>query len=339
MNPTDRDTPQPRRAGFQGWRWVFASSIAGLCVAAGLTSIRQAEAQRPAAADAPAHSVSVTDDTGRTVTFTEPATKIAVVNPFAVQVLEQLGVVPVLRPELPANVSEPLADVPVMALTHSAGPSLEQLIASQPDLVITSPTYGAFSDRIAQATGAKVLSFEIDSIEDYMGRVHDLGQIVAKPDEAKELIRSARARLEHVPAGRDAGRPRVFALFGAPGSFYAFHQDSFLGDLVDVSGGQMIPTGSPNKTYAQLASFSLESVIASDPDVILVVSHLGGGRTVDQLAADPGWSTLRAVRTGAVYSISEERTIIAPGMDLFETLNEVRDSLAASLAAGLAGAN
>ena len=49
--------------------------------------------------------------------------------------------------------------------------------------------------------------------------------------------------------------------------------------------------------------FSLEQVIAQDPDVILSVRH--SGKPMPDLSRVPGWQRLRAVRDGRVYLLNE----------------------------------
>ncbi|HSN28130.1 MAG TPA: ABC transporter substrate-binding protein, partial [Kofleriaceae bacterium] len=95
-----------------------------------------------------------------------------------------------------------------------------------------------------------------------------------------------------------ATRPRVACLEWIEP---IFHMGNWGPELVARAGGESV-LGTPG---AHSAAIAWDGVRAADPDVLVVAPC---GFTVDRtlremplLAAQPGWATLRAVRTGRVF--------------------------------------
>ena len=101
---------------------------------------------------------------------------------------------PVARPHIPLEFVYPPAahDIPVVAVSHSAGPNIKQMAAAQPDLVLTSPTYGRFAEPIQQALSVPVLIYDVDTVADVLEKVVERDPEVmlvvrhGSPSEARE---------------------------------------------------------------------------------------------------------------------------------------------------------
>ena len=72
--------------------------------------------------------------------------------------------------------------------------------------------------------------------------------------------------------------------------------------------------------------YSLEGIVAADPDVILI-SDYGGGSTVEQFCALAGYGELRAVQEGHVYALTDD-LISRPGPRGTEGFAQVVEALA-----------
>ena len=67
-----------------------------------------------------------------------------------------------------------------------------------------------------------------------------------------------------------------------------------------MAGGENVAAGSE---YAW-PMYSLEGIVAADPDVILI-SDYGDGTAAEQFCALPGYGELRAVQEGHVYALTD----------------------------------
>ncbi len=74
---------------------------------------------------------------------------------------------------------------------------------------------------------------------------------------------------------------------------------TLLDDLINLAGGEnVVPEG-----LNRYPTWGIESVLAADPDVILVSPHPG---QVDPSAYYRGWPELKAVRTGRLVTIDAD---------------------------------
>lgn len=248
--------------------------------------------------------------------------RIAVLLPFAADQLLQLGVRPVAVPGLAGDPPDAWRGIPTIAMDHSAGPNLEQLMAAGPDVIITSSVYAQFVPAMKRSTDAEVVVMDINSIADVSDHIEQLGQIADREDDARSLITSIEGRLS--ATAEDADPVRVLAVFGTPHAFYAFLPSSYLGDLVEHAGGEMI-TGDlqSHGIFRGLAPLSMEAVIDRDPDHLLVVFHGPEESARAMLENDALWGGLTAVQSGHVTFLKDDLYAMRPGSDLPRAMAEI----------------
>ena len=281
---------------------------------------------------------TVMDDVGREVEIPFRPQRIAVTNSWMVEVLMSCGHAPVARPQIPLEFVYPPAahDIPVIAVSHSAGPNLEQLAAARPDLVLTSPTYGRFAEPVQQALGVPVLVYNVDTVSDVLEKVQTLGSLAGCEAKAQQAVADLRAKISQQQEGLPETGPDVFAIFGTSESFLGFTSASYLGDMVTLLGGSMITDGDPPYVYRGIPDpaytpFSLEKVVESDPDAILVVRHGAPSQAREAnfsgLFTNPAWAGLTAIDTGRLHELSEWLYIRYPGPRVTWAMAELRPLL------------
>ena len=251
--------------------------------------------------------------------------RIATLLPFAADQLLQMGAQPVCIPGLRGRAPEGWEGIPSVQLDHSAGPNLEQLIAVNPDYIITGSTYAQFMPHIESVTGSKIVVMDVNSIASVMENIRILGEIAGREQEAEGLVSSLEARL--APPMDLIGEDQqidVLAVFGTPHSFYAFLPDSYLGDLVHHAGGRMGPEGlTSHKVYRGLAPLSMEMVVEFDPDLLLVLFHGPEETSRAMFEGDPLWGSLGAVHEGRMQFLSDDLYAMRPGSQLDRAILEI----------------
>lgn len=290
-----------------------------------------ADPQANAKAGASGEGRVFVDDVGREVRLPASAERVVAGASFAVEYLAALEQRPVLRPDVPiAGVGEMAGDIqsiPTLAIDHSVGPNIEQIVAADPDLVVLSPTFARFADTIEGAADTVVVVLSIGNLAEVSDKAQTFGELIGKPDAGAALAENLTRRIASIQAP-DAEPPTVFPLFGTPAAFFAFLPDSYLGSMVEHLGGRMVTANMPaSQTSRQLAPFSIEALIAADPDVILMVHHGPAGEMADALAERGSWSGLRAVQNGRVHRVSERLFMTNPGPSAVRALRALRELL------------
>lgn len=295
----------------------------------------------PTVTPTPAPStVTVIDDFGREVEIPYRPERLAVTSAFMVELTMACGYRPVARPDIPPEYIYPLEahDIPSFGVSHSAGPNLEQLAVAQPDLIISSPTYSQFIPSIEQTLGVPVLVHDVASVDGIIQKIRDYGNLVGCEEKAEVAAQDLVGRIETLQEGLPETTPKVFAIFGTSQSFLGFMPNSYLGDMIGLLGGQLITEGSPpyvsSRTGAanpKYTPFSMEKVVESDPDVILVVRHGAPSEAREgnfaSLFDSPAWSGLRAVEEGHVYELSEWLFLRYPGPRVVLAMEQLRSIL------------
>ena len=201
-------------------------------------------------------------------------------------------------------------------------PSYEAILALRPDLVIGArgPAGRTLTDRL-EARGVRTYFPPAESFDDVEKMMLGLGDLLGARDGAERAVSTMRAEIASVEArARAKPKVRVLLLFGldpavaaGPGTL-AHEMLTRLGAVNVVDQGTGYPV------------LGVERVLALDPDVI-VNGAMGGKKT--PLGPDtPGWGKVRAVSSGHVAALADERAL-RPGPRLgggLEALDKAIDA-------------
>ena len=277
-----------------------------------------AQAAAAASASTPAtQSRAFTDDTGKTFTVEQPPKRVVALSPSVVEIMYAVGVPPVARPSS-ANYPEAAKSLPAVGTSYT--PNLEAIAAQTPDFIIAdaqlqSPQTVAEIAKI----GAPVFTIRVQSVADVSKALRTVGALLGKAEEGEKVAKEIEAKLQSVQAKLppENERPSVFVLIGDANAFFGAKPDSFAGDVVAKMGARNVVPAGPDSAGAPggFTGFSLEQLVALDPDVILVVTvgRPGAPPTSQQLAGNPAWSGLRAVKNGRVKEAPVEELVQAAG--------------------------
>ncbi|MEM9559393.1 MAG: ABC transporter substrate-binding protein [Planctomycetota bacterium] len=274
-------------------------------------------------------SIVVTDDLGASVELGEPARRVAVVAPFAGELLASIGVRPVAAPLPPGGkASEVYADRAII-VGHMTGPNLEQLAASRPDVVVTTSMYARFTRTIESALGVPVVTLDVTDASDIPRHLETLGSLTGREAPAAARAADVRLLLEQAREDRPQRPLRVLAVFGHHSAMYAFLPDSYVGSLIEMLGGEVVTGGlDSHAVYSELTPFGPEQAIVARPDVLLVLAHGDASGVARTLSERPGWRALPAVRTNRVHALPDGPFVLEPGTDLAGTIALLRGVLA-----------
>lgn len=206
----------------------------------------------------------------------------------------------------------------VESITKLSGfdPSVEAIVASEPDLVVISFDAGGLEDAL-EGLGIAVLLIESpQSLTGVYDQIAVLGDVVDKSGQAADLVADMQSRVEAVtsllPVG---GGPSVYHELDS--TLFSAGPGSFIGDLYDVLGAANIA----NATGSAFPQLSNEAIIEANPEVIILGDE-GLSETVESVAARPGWDTISAVQTGRIHGVDPD-LISRPGPRIVEALEEL----------------
>ena len=252
-----------------------------------------------AAADTTEHVATCTDGIGRRVVLPAHPKRIVSLAPSVTEVIYLLGADDrLIGVTDQCNWPDAARQKPEMGTLLT--PNYETILAARPDLIIAST---AGNDRAAvyklAQLGLPVYVTAPRSVEGIFEATLSIGRITDRAAAGERLVRLMKARLQDIGkrlAGIAPDRGFFITWFDpllAPG------RKTFENDVLALANVSSISADS-EEFYPR---YSLEQVLAKNPDVIVTVSH--EGKPLPDLRQLAGWASLEAVRLGRVYIVSE----------------------------------
>ncbi|HET9031169.1 MAG TPA: helical backbone metal receptor [Candidatus Aquilonibacter sp.] len=194
------------------------------------------------------------------------------------------------------NDSPQAAALPTVA--DFASVDVETIIRLHPDVVIGIPSQARLTEPLRRA-GIRVVLMPDDSFADIFADLRAVGQLSDRSAEAEKTIASLRRQTAVLQASVKRGpRPSVFFALGT-GPIWTVGPHSYLATLIRIAGGRNAAGDLP----APWGEYSEEALLRAQPDVI-VAGHETNLQSV--LGREP-WRSLRAVREGHVFTVSDDR--------------------------------
>jgi len=244
--------------------------------------------------------ITVTDDSGYSITLEKPARRIVSLAPHITELLFAAG-----AGEVVAGTSEfsdfPQAALSIPRISGGGGLDLEAIVALQPDLVIAWQSGNpAVQINRLRALGLPVYLSEPRALEDIAHSIEDFGALAGTGAEASRQAQAFRQRL--------ALLQHRYAQRAAVGVFYQVWQRP----LMTVNGTHLISDVirlcSGRNVFADLPllapQVTTEAVLAANPDVIVVAA--GDESSPDWLDEWRRWPELAAVRHEHLYAIPRD---------------------------------
>ncbi|MBA7495784.1 Vitamin B12-binding protein [subsurface metagenome] len=260
-----------------------------------------------------------TDDMGRAVTIDKIPQRIVSHVPSITEMLFALGL-----GEKVVGVSD-YCDYPEEAkLKPNVGnyfnPSIESIVALDPDLVLTD----GHSESIKGLAGVGITFFVIDpkDIDGIFEDIELLGRVTSTEGRARKLIKDMKKDMSDVVNRvKDAPPVRVFYIIDATdlNNPWTVGPGSFADSLITMAGGENIAA----QATGAWVQFSLEAIVASDPEIIILPAKHGTVFTSPEvLMGHPAWREITAVKEGRICIIDGD-LVDRPGPRIIQGLKEI----------------
>lgn len=200
-------------------------------------------------------------------------------------------------------------------------PSLEQLISSDPDLVIASASTASnveMKDSL-EAMGITVVYFDVDNFDDYLNMLDICTDITGRKDLYEQNGLLLKAQIDEVKAKYAESEipegERKVLLLRAASSFVKAKgsEGTILGEMLADMGCVNIA----DSDTSLLEALSVEAVIRENPHHIFVVtmgSDTAAARETleNMIKENPAWSTLDAIKNGRLHVMDKKLFNLKP---------------------------
>lgn len=150
-------------------------------------------------------------------------------------------------------------------------PSVEAVKKVNPTHVLSVSTIKDEMKPFYKQLNMKGYFYDYDSLNGMEKSITELGKQFNREKKAKELIdhlNTVKANIESKVA-KEKKHPKVLILMGIPGSYLVATDQSYIGDLVKIAGGENV-IQDHSKQYI---SSNTEHLVNVNPDIILRLPH------------------------------------------------------------------
>ena len=237
---------------------------------------------------------------------TEGAGGIAATSVAVMQICEQLDLDLVGVPDTKlAAIPDRYASATVVGTPMA--PDMEILAQLGPEWVLSPNSLQSDLQPKYEAAGLKYGFLNLKTIFGMYESIEDMGRIFGKEAEAQALIDEFDAYYDSYRQRSHGGQaPRVLVLMGLPGAYVVATENSYVGSLVELAGGENVYAG----TDQEFLTVNTEDMLKKDADIILRAAHAMPDSVMEmfdeEFRTNDIWKHFSAVENGRVYDLPHE---------------------------------
>ena len=270
----------------------------------------------------PREGVAFTDALGNKLAIHAPKRVVALMGSFAQTWLlaggELVGVTDDAFDERGLDLPEGIA-----SLGAYNSPNVESIIALNPDLVLLSSETQAHValQAVLKDAGIPAAYFSVTHFDDYFQMLKVCTDITGRADLYETNGAAVGRQIDAVLAdAQGRAGPTVAFLITYSGGVVVNDSSSMTGKMLSDLGCKNIADEAPSL----LKEFSMESLIAADPDYIFVVpmgndDALAMKNLQESIEANPAWNGLSAVKNGRYILLPKEQFLYKPNAEWGES--------------------
>ncbi|MDF2684099.1 MAG: cobalamin-binding protein [Brevibacillus sp.] len=267
------------------------------------------------------YPLTVTDATGKEVTFPKAPARIVSTSPAETEILFALG----LDQQI-VGVSD-YDDFPEAAKSKPkvggvVKPNEEAILSQSPDLVI-----GGISMEKPVADKLKTLGMPVyvtqpKKLDDIMANILVMGTITNRQEQAEKLVAQMKVDIARVTEAvknvKPEAKKKVYLEF-SPG--WTVGKGEFMDELITLAGATNIASDTEGWN-----PISEEKIVKDDPDVILYAKGITDDKTGKQLEEiitnRSGWDKMKAIRDQRIIGM-DQNILSRPGPRITQGLIDV----------------
>ena len=249
-------------------------------------------------------SITITDMSGTEVTISLPVEKVVNGWPSSNSVMLLIGAGPLLTGTMQATINNEWSQLiyPDIVNVPVIDSNVEEILAAEPDLYITSDSELAQQVRDAGVPAVNLMFSDYDTMKESFTT---LGQILGGEYQEKltkwceyqeEWETTIRERLADVP---EEEKPVLYYCSAQQSDALTatFATDSICGDWTDICGAVYLGSLASDPNASELTE---EEILSLNPDVI-IVGGIQQASAYSQLEGNEVWSDVTAVKDGRYY--------------------------------------
>lgn len=207
-------------------------------------------------------------------------------------------------------------------------PDLEVIASLKPTWILSPNSLQNDLEPKYQKLKVEYGFLDLRSVEGMYQSIDDLGQLFNREKEAKALREDYQRFYKNFKRkNKHSKKPKVLVLMGLPGSYLVATDQSYIGNLVSLAGGDNC-YHSGNKEFMTL---NPEDMLQQKPDIILRTAHALPDKVKDMFAKefnDNGiWKHFEAVQQDKVFDLDNKLFGMSAKLNYKEALEKLDNLL------------
>ncbi len=166
------------------------------------------------------------------------------------------------------------------------------------------------------------------SVQGMYRSIQELGEIFDREEQAETQIKEFKDFYETYQKEQEGKtHPRVMILMGLPGSYIIATENSYVGSLVALAGGENVYEGSTE----EFLTVNTEDMKNKEPDIILRTAHALPDQVMEMFnedfATNDIWKHFSAVKNNRVYDLTYEYFGMSANFSYPDALQELQEIL------------
>ena len=207
-------------------------------------------------------------------------------------------------------------------------PDMEVIASLNPDWILSPSSLQSDLEPKYEAIHTDWAFLNLRSVKGMYQSIHELGEIFGKEEKAAELEKEFQDFYEkYKTVNENKKHPKVLILMGLPGSYIIATENSYVGSLVEMAGGENVYAG----TDQEFLTVNTEDMKSKEPDMILCTAHALPEQVTKMFQEDFStndiWKHFEAVQNNEVHYLTYELFGMSATFEYQKALEELQTIL------------
>ena len=268
-------------------------------------------------------SSSEVDSSKEQVTSKDEKQVVVATSVAITEILDRLGVevsgIPQTSYELPESAKG------ATEVGSPMNPDMEIIKSLNPTDVICVDTLGSDFEKQFEENNINADFYNLSNVDGLKETIAALGEKFNKQDKANEILDEIKEVEDKVNSNKKSD-DKILVLFGAPGSVMVATDKSYIGNLVELAGGNNIFSNATS-SFTQI---NLEEIIKLNPNKILVMTHAvpeAAKKSVEEELSKDLWKNVNAVKNNDITYLENGYFGMSANLQIVEAVEKLGDIL------------
>lgn len=225
-----------------------------------------------------------------------------------------------------SSIPDRYASLPTVGTAMS--PDMEIVSSLSPDWILSPSSLQSDLQPKYEAINTDWAFLNLKSVPGMYRSIQELGEIFNRQEEAQPLVNEfTEFYNDYKTKNEGKEHPKVLILMGLPGSYIIATENSYVGSLVELAGGENVYAG----TNQEFLTVNTEDMKTKEPDIILRAAHALPDQVMEMFnedfATNDIWQHFDAVKNGRVYDLTYELFGMSATFKYPEALEELQPIL------------